>query len=76
MSGRKTPTPVVDHTGQCVTCEWWDAGYQSDDIGAQGECHRYPPREERDSTTEEPQYGWPWCYGAGWCGEWKRRVTQ
>lgn len=70
-----TPDPT-DHTGQCVTCEWWDADYQSDDIVAHGQCRRYPPREEQDSTTDDPQYGWPWCYGADWCGEWRRRKGQ
>lgn len=61
------------HTGQCVTCEWWDADYLSDIITAQGRCRRYPPREEHDGTIYQPTYGWPWCCGADWCGEWKQR---
>ena len=65
---------TTDHAGQCVTCEWWDADYLSDEITARGKCRRYPPREEHDSTTEEPYYGWPWCDGADWCGEWKART--
>lgn len=45
------------HTGQCVTCEWWDADYLSDIITAQGRCRRYPPREEHDGTIYQPTYG-------------------
>jgi hypothetical protein len=67
-----------DHTGQCVTCAWWDAQDQSDEITAQGECRRHVPLLVRRSVLvsdglREDEWGWPWTYGADWCGEWTRR---
>lgn len=45
----------------CSVCKWWMPFRGRDEVDT-GECHKYPP------SNDKPK--WPITYGYEWCSKW------